>query len=200
MPNCFLDFLFLQKWAIFQKRPIQLIKKVRQYLGSGNEEIQRVFYQKFGIDKKGKSKGVAKSLISKYFYFLLDYEFPIYDSLVKDYLPKINKRYSILNYKLSTDTKDYFTYVSSFNTKSSIESYNRLDNLCWLYGKVSKGSFSLLIDKDKYLSLISSVKITSENSREIDRIISQSLMGTVPQDIFSSDEVEFINWVYKDSS
>src|SRR5690606_32084798 len=46
-----------------------------------NSDISRLFEDKFGIHKNGNESGQAASLISKYLYFLMDYKFPIFDSL-----------------------------------------------------------------------------------------------------------------------
>ena len=47
----------------------------------GDTVINLLFSKHYGIDKAGKSFGKSISLISKYLYFLNDFEFPIYDSL-----------------------------------------------------------------------------------------------------------------------
>lgn len=177
-----------------------LVNKSKEYIDSSNTCIENIFSKKFGIDKKGKVKGVASSLISKYIYFLMDYEFPIYDRLVKDYLPKINKRYNVIPMSKPKSIDSYFAYISDFNKKSNINSYNKLDNLCWFYGKVSEGSFSLLITKEKYIKLISYSDINEKmKSDEIDKKISSTLKVSIPHNIFSDEEVEFIEWVYHQS-
>jgi len=62
-------------------------KRLEDYIAHGFEndkEIKDLFEcKKIGIDKTGEDFGGAMSLISKYFYFVTDYKFPIYDSLAK---------------------------------------------------------------------------------------------------------------------
>lgn len=45
-------------------------------------EFKSLIEKQYGIDKTGKTSGVVKSLFTKYCYFLTQFQFPIYDSLV----------------------------------------------------------------------------------------------------------------------
>ena len=58
--------------------------------------------------------------------------------------------------------KNYFGQMKQLNSDTNINSFENLDNLLWLVGKLSKGSFGILMNKEKYLSLISSKGINSE--------------------------------------
>jgi len=156
--------------------------------------ILKLLSNKYGINKRGKPAGVATSLISKYLYFLSEYNFPIYDSLVKDNLPKINERFSLLkNIKLKSTVKQYLECVYEFNKTSKIGDFNQLDNLCWLYGKVKKGSFSLILEKDKYLLLTESIQ--REKGINIDDEIANLLSKKHIHGVFTDDQNRFIAFV-----
>jgi len=62
-----------------------------------NSEVNNVLIRPYGVKKNGGHSGSATSLISKYFYFVLGFKFPIYDSLIKDSLPVINKKFNVIN-------------------------------------------------------------------------------------------------------
>lgn len=185
-----------------------LINKLNNFLSSNTDdaEVMAVLTDNdIGITKKLKGAGKATSLLSKYFYFLLDYEFPIYDSLVKNILPEINKKYEILTEKEKVikhpNEKRYFKSLIKFNKISKINNFNKLDNLCWLLGKVKKGSFSLILSKEKYKELIEVVKenFTVEEWKEPNKVdckIVEYLRKNIPSDIFSKKQEKFIEWAY----
>jgi len=162
-----------------------------------DDKILMLFSNKYGLSKKGKSFGMAVSLLSKYFYFLSDYRFPIYDSLVKDSLPQINDKFAILlQKKISPDSKRYFEYLYDFNYKSKINDFNKLDNLCWLYGKVKKGSFSLILEKEKYQILVNKAQVDKINtSADIDAYLSEYIKINPLADIFTIEQSKFISFV-----
>ncbi|MBV6484523.1 MAG: hypothetical protein KFKLKKLM_01029 [Flavobacteriales bacterium] len=121
-----------------------------------NSNISKLFENNYGIQKNGKESGQAASLISKYLYFLMKYEFPIYDSLAKQSYSTIKSNYQLNNiqkigFKFSID---YFQKIKTFKEFLKIESYNKLDNLLWLIGKVNKKSFSLILNRDSYIKQI----------------------------------------------
>jgi hypothetical protein len=190
--------LALEILNISQNHDNVLIEKIRTFLSNptNKNDISNIFFKQFGIDKKGKPKGHAASLISKYFYFLLDFQFPIYDSLVKDNLPIINKKIQcIKKLNLKNGQIQYFNDIIKFNKESEINDFNKLDNMCWLFGKINKGSFSLIINKNKYLNLIKYIDLENKKSDEIDDAIKKYIMQKIPENIFSDDEKQFIKWV-----
>lgn len=175
-----------------------LIKKINNFIfkPTNKDEIAEFLVKKFGIDKRGKDKGHATSLISKYFYFLLEYQFPIYDSLVKDNLPIINKKINTVNNLiLDKEQIKYFQHIIEFNKESEIDDFNKLDNMCWLFGKINRGSFSLILEKDKYLELIKDINFEDKKSDKIDKVIKENIAKEIPVGIFSNKEEQFINWV-----
>lgn len=57
----------------------------RRFLENTNEgEIYHLFQERYGLNKKGEENKKAISLISKYLYFLMKGNFPIYDDLGKN--------------------------------------------------------------------------------------------------------------------
>ena len=82
--------------------------------------------------------------------FVSNFQFPIYDSLIKKSLPIINKKFKLqnnLHFGNRNSRSMYFETILAFNKKSGIYNIDSLDNLCWLFGKIVKGSFSLVIKK-----------------------------------------------------
>lgn len=180
---------------------IELTKDLKRFTETRmlDDKIQMLFSNKYGLTKKGKSFGMAVSLLSKYFYFLSNYRFPIYDSLVKDSLPQINDKFAILpQRKINNDYKLYFEYLYDFNHESKINNFNKLDNLCWLYGKVKKGSFSLILEKDKYQDLINRAQIEKINgSTGIDIHLSEYIKSNPLSGVFTIEQIKFIAFVNK---
>jgi len=123
--------------------------------------INSLFSKEYGIDKSGKPFGKSISLISKYIYFLNDGNFPIYDSLAIDSY-KLLKKNNLIISKTTIKEKNYFAYMKQLNSDTNINSYEKLDNLLWLIGKLSKGSFGILMDKEKYLRLIENNEIKAD--------------------------------------
>ncbi|MFA6617898.1 MAG: hypothetical protein WCT23_02380 [Candidatus Neomarinimicrobiota bacterium] len=105
---------------------------------------KRILLHPIGIDKEGNDKGHTFSLISKYLYFRSNFNFPIYDSLVRKELRregfKINGQYPSVA---------YFKCIFELCEKFEID-YDDLDKYFWVCGKVRNGSLSLII-KDKKL-------------------------------------------------
>ncbi|MEB8328323.1 hypothetical protein OO009_03070 [Flavobacteriaceae bacterium KMM 6897] len=155
-----------------------------------------LFQKKFGINKHGKSQKKAISLLSKYFYFLVNGEFPIYDELGK------------VSYKLlcengylessSINEINYFTKIISLKYSSNIHSFEKLDNLLWLIGKISKGSFSILMNKEKYQSITKRVNFTGkESSKDVDLKIREFIKNSYQSlEIFTADEKHFLEFVF----
>ena len=62
----------------------------------------------------------------------------------------------------AVNEENYFELINNINLASSINNYEKLDNLLWLIGKLSKVSYSILMNKAKYLKLIESEEIKIE--------------------------------------
>lgn len=129
--------------------------KISNYLITGDKDIDRIFSRTYGMDKKGISNKRAPSILSKYFYFLSSYDFPIYDSILLENIDIINDHFLIYDYKKSINLFEKLKYIKS----ASGCSYDDIDRAIWLYGKLIQGSLSLLVNKNRYLQVVSESKI-----------------------------------------
>jgi|WetSurMetagenome_2_1015567.scaffolds.fasta_scaffold254042_2 hypothetical protein len=139
-----------------------------------NDYIIDLFKQSYGIGKGGESKGKAISLISKYAYFLTDFQFPIYDSIVFETYSKIVAKYPELGLdkNLSTDISSFISMMNSLNRVSGVNNFNKLDNLLWLVGKIIRGNFSLILNEETYLKIVDQINFDSKTkSIDKDKII-----------------------------
>lgn len=168
--------------------------------------IYKLFDKEYGYDKKGNKFGKAISLISKYAYFICDYKFPIYDSLVKKYQPILLKKLDISkNYLLRMPNDDdiikYLKIINDTNTKLTINDFDKLDSLLWLYGKLYSGSLSLLLNKDKFLIITKYLEIPNDlDSDKINEYISQRLKDYKNdkelQNILGNKVIKFLEFMY----
>lgn len=186
--------------AISVYSDVALKTETAKFLNSLSEDnlISTLFLKEYGIDKSGKPFGKAISLISKYIYFLNDGNFPIYDSLAIDSY-KLLKKNSLITTITTINEDNYFDYIKRLNSATNINDYEKLDNLLWLIGKLSKGSFSILMNKSKYESLIKdlSVKLKSVNSKQKDNLIRQHIKEIYQtSDLFTDNQKTFFEFVF----
>jgi len=158
-----------------------------------NNEIIELFKSEYGYNKLGEKYGQANSLISKYAYFVTNYNFPIYDSIVRKVYPLIMK----------TNIKDdnivnFIIQMKELLQSSNIENFDKLDNFLWLIGKIKRGNYSLILKKDNYLSLIKKFKYQLE---EIEgKNFSEKLFYYIETNIdnlsneFSKKQIEMIKY------
>ncbi|MEI7491318.1 MAG: hypothetical protein WCK92_07965 [Bacteroidota bacterium] len=137
-------------------------KFLQSPLDSGG--IKDLFEQEhYGIHKTGEPAGQASSLISKYLYFLMSSNFPIYDTLAVSSYNKIKSKY---NFDLPELKKEfdvsYFDSLKQLNILSKIEHFGKLDNLLWLVGKITQGSLSIIIDRDSYEKIAKRAKVVEK--------------------------------------
>lgn len=163
--------------------------------------IKELFKNKYGIRKTGHDAGQAASLISKYLYFLTDYKFPIYDNLARNSYSLIQKKYPQLNicYLKNTFDISYFDYLKQLNTLTEINDYNKLDNLLWLIGKLTEGSFSLILNRERYLNLVQKINIPKgTKSKKSDELIRDFIKKDLNKlkDIFQDHEIKFLNYAF----
>lgn len=174
----------------------------KKYLESEtkNNEISELIKSSYGIHKLGKDGGRAGSLISKYLFFLSGFEFPIYDSLVKISYGYIKNKYSDLDIpKLDSKCGDsYFNKIIKLKTESGIETYDKLDNLLWLIGKITNGSLSLIINKSAYQKLLDKLNIQRiDKSDDPDKLIRDKIIDNIDiKGLFKKDELEFIKYSF----
>ena len=124
-------------------------EEIEKYKKNESSKINDLLRNTYGIKKDGKEAGHARSLISKYLYFVTNYKFPIEDSLVKNNLHKVLKYYGLYENK---EDEVLLKIVKLCNDHSI--GFDEFDNFMWLFGKINKGSLSLITDKDKYEKLL----------------------------------------------
>ncbi len=123
-----------------------------------SSEGRRLFEMTYGMDKHGRSSKRAQSLISKYAYFLTNYQFPIFDTLARQSYVTLSKAFpdQVDPCVRPGQVGHFFASLSVLN--ESIGSFDALDNLLWLMGKVVEGNLSLILPRDNYLRLINHCK------------------------------------------
>lgn len=185
----------------FAQYPDDILKtEAAKFLNNPNKDclINSLFKKKYGINKSGKPYGKAISLISKYLYFLNDGNFPIYDSLAIDSY-KLLKKNDFISTKIVINEENYFAYLKQLNIDTNINNYEKLDNLLWLLGKLSKGSFAILMNKDRYERLIKdlSIKLKSVKSKQKDNLIRQHIKEIYQtSDLFLESQKTFFEFVF----
>lgn len=148
----------------------ELKEKISQYKESLKQsDIKDLFETSFGTPS-----AKAHSLISKYFYFLTEHNFPIEDSLLKE---NVNKILEFFGYEFPVHSKNEHkaTLINDLLKFEPIRNnYSSFDNLVWLYGKLSKNSFSLIMDNIKEKDSKLAKQIASKGLKEfwafVDRI------------------------------
>ena len=125
-------------------------------------KVLNLFDSNYGIHMNGNNAGKAISLISKYAYFLTDYQFPIYDSIVKEMYPKVVAKYypELQNESINLDKIESFvSAINSLNQISKIHNYDKLDSLLWLTGKINEGNISLILNRNEYEEISKSLSL-----------------------------------------
>ncbi|OFX58684.1 MAG: hypothetical protein A2046_10190 [Bacteroidetes bacterium GWA2_30_7] len=165
------------------------------------KDIKDLFeFKKYGIHKNGESAGQAPSLISKYLYFLTEYNFPIYDTLAISSYEKIRLKFKD-ELEIPVLMKEfhisYFACLTQLDFCTGIKKIDKLDNLLWLLGKFTEGSFSIVLDKETYIKL-TQLAIYGKNIKEttVDDLIRIYLKNNDNlQEIFKdNDLIKFIQF------
>lgn len=158
--------------------------------------IKELFNKSYGFDKEAKNAKKAISLVSKYFYFLSDCQFPIYDTLGKVSYNLLKDNKYVTSKSLADD--NYFELMIALNQSSTIKDFEKLDNLLWLLGKIKEGSFSILMDKSKYETIVKQVDFsTTVKSQEKDKAIRKYIQDNyITSNLFSSIEKEFLEFAF----
>lgn len=138
--------------SLTEKSDEELLQEIDNFLLDPLKQnfLNVLFKSQYGIDKTGKKAGRAISLLSKYFFFLTNYAFPIYDAVVKKAYPLIISQSNKVK-KLSEN--NYFDTIIELNENTGIENFEKLDNLLWLIGKLKYGSASILMNYESYRTL-----------------------------------------------
>jgi hypothetical protein len=156
------------------------------------ENVTSLFNSQYGYNKVGKRFGQATSLISKYAYFITDFNFPIYDSIVREVYPLITGAKLVDN-----KFDDFINSMNALLTSSNIDNYNQLDNLLWLIGKINRGNYSLILKKDKYLKLVGKIEsFAGLESIDIDKKIKEFIYQNIESlfELFTNDQIEMIKY------
>jgi hypothetical protein len=94
--------------------------------------------------------------------------------------------------------KNYFIAIKELNKTLGINNYEKLDNLMWLLGKIKSGSFSILMDKEKYRTITENIVFhKKDTTKEKDNRIRKHIAEIYKtSDIFSKDEKEFLEFAF----
>jgi hypothetical protein len=169
---------------LFTKFPADkaLAKKAAGYIESNfdqSNQLHTIFKNPYGIDKSGIAKKRAMSLLSKYLYFVTDYNFPIYDRLGAPYIKRLSSVKIAPAAAGMADFEKRFKALAQRNIECEINNFDILDNLLWLCGKTDAGSYSLVLKKTNYQKLIGYLGI--QQAEDIDRIIAAEIDARVEQ-------------------
>lgn len=179
----------------------EVIKKIQNFRNDpkSTPEVFCIFdVNEYGIHKNGKTAGEAKSLLSKYFYFQLMIEvedkigFPIYDSLAKNMFNPVCKYAGLMDVtKISSNSNvnilSYLTLLKrlasqlNINGQYDLQDFDILDAYLWRMGKFSEGNFSLLLNKDEYLTLIKAYNLEgyekpNKNAPEVNNLLKDEML------------------------
>ena len=113
---------------------------------ANDKPLYDLFAAHYGVNKDGGEGKAAVSLLSKYLYFATGYAFPIYDALGAKYFFIAQKR-------TPRHFQKRFRVLREIMDENRIDGFDKLDNLLWLYGKVQKGSLSLVLNEAQYTAL-----------------------------------------------
>ena len=150
----------------FAKLPSEKNAKLFDYTEVvGKTKITKnLFSENYGIGKNGKDKGVAISLISKYAYFLTEFNFPIYDSIACEMYPLVwhfcgfegkcpklvvtesGRVQGIKTMILFSNAINQL--ITQLNCKGA--TYDFLDRFLWFVGKIRRGNLSLVLTREAY--------------------------------------------------
>lgn len=146
-----------------------IIEEIEKYKKSRNSKIDDILNKRYGIKKSGEEAGKARSLITKYLYFVTKHNFPIEDNLIKN---NINDVLSYFDKKIFSG--DILRNIIEFCTAEKLK-LSDFDNFIWLLGKVNKGSFSLILKKEDYLEIVKTLNIKGKDSNEFDKNFANSI-------------------------
>ena len=181
--------------------------------GKDSIRIKELLHGTYGRSKLGKEGSRATSLVSKYLYFVNNFDFPIYDSLVVESYPLINRLIKGPREKLNEE--NFIERLVRLKKDSGVDTFDKLDNLLWLTGKIKKGSLSLILNKEKYgrfIEILGEKEIYSKirkdgrntsDSKKVDKAISglmldrKKLVLLEKKKVFSSELKEFSLYVMK---
>ena len=157
-----------------------IINLANQFINNTQTDnpIYNLIVDNYGYKKNGRVYGRASSLVTKYLYFVTGFQFPIYDSLIRSSYESISSRLPQNRLPVLSNSCGivFFNAIKMLSSVSEINDFDILDNLLWLYGKIREGSFSLILQKDVYLTLVDNV-MTNHLDISIDNAIREYLQN-----------------------
>ena len=100
----------------------------------------------------------------------------------------------LFNFNLNKEN-DFLHELINFCVSNKLR-FDEFDNFMWLLGKISKGSLSLLSNKNTYLQIINKLNIQETESEKIDKEISIKILQDeyleLIKDYISDDLYNFI--------
>ena len=188
-----LDYFFEDDGTVFKQKVKEVrLEEIRRILseiqrldnnndGSDNR-LSNLFSEGYGIGKDAKSKGTAISLISKYAYFLTDFQFPIYDSVVKEMYPKLCN-YLFLENMPAIKVTDIARYINAIDSLRNIigtsATYDAFDRLLWYVGKIHGGNLSLLLNMQDYSAYGAGFDINKSDLAELPFLKNNSILKQI---------------------
>lgn len=155
---------------------------LRRYKDGSDNRLSNLFSEGYGIGKDAKSKGTAISLVSKYAYFLTDFQFPIYDSVVKEMYPKLCN-YLFLENMPDIKVTDIAKYINAIDTLRNIigtsATYDTFDRLLWYVGKIQRGNLSLLLSMEDYSKYGAGFDINKSDLSELPFLKNNSVLKKI---------------------
>lgn len=139
---------------------INFLKKKDFSLFKISDKDTNLFTERYGIGKNGEDKGLAVSLISKYAYFETNYQFPIYDSIVREMYPRIwNYCGFPQNNMPPIKTNDIVSFIKAIDIlieklNHATVNYDSLDKVLWYVGKIQRGNLSLILSRTEYEAFV----------------------------------------------
>lgn len=142
---------------------------------SENSKIFKLINSEYGYNQNFKKFGKASSLITKYLYFLTDYQFPIYDSLALNTYNLLSKKYPDLKLKKLNKNCDitYFKALNELNENSDISNFEKLDNLLWICGKIIDKNYSLIYSMEESKKIINDSSLSEMPIRNYNKILDE---------------------------
>lgn len=134
-------------------------KNVEKFTIDCKGEEKKLFTGNYGIGKDGNDKGHALSLITKYAYFETNYQFPIYDSIVREMYPllwnycELPKKEMPKMTNIAGDITAFIEAIDLLKAKLGNPkelTYDSLDRLLWYTGKILRGNLSLILTMEEY--------------------------------------------------
>ena len=143
-----------------------------------NEPVKNLFNETYGREKESGKKKRCISLISKYAYFLCEFDFPIYDSLVIENFNNLlgavypNKGIDRMPQKSDVKFEVFIKCLRKLNSVSGL-SYEDIDYILWTYGKLKEWNLSSIVTRDEYERFKASIKFKTDDNEEADLLIGE---------------------------